>query len=132
MKIRTDKYSILIVLVLVLSCISMAVLLQLNIIPIECPFYNNWHIYCPGCGGTRMIKSIIHLEFYQAFRWNPLLFLFWWYIGFMILYLFDIIILSEKLTILYHKTIIVFCIIEILFAILRNTQMFNFLAPTQV
>ena len=31
--------------------------------------------YCPGCGITRMLYSIITFDFYQAFRYNPLLFI---------------------------------------------------------
>lgn len=44
-------------------------------IGLYCPFHEITGLYCPGCGLTRMIKSIAYLDFYQAFRYNPLLFI---------------------------------------------------------
>lgn len=32
-------------------------------------------IYCPGCGLTRCLYSILHLDFYQAFRYNSAVFI---------------------------------------------------------
>lgn len=31
--------------------------------------------YCPGCGGTRMMIALFQGNLYQAFRYNPLLFI---------------------------------------------------------
>lgn len=45
-------------------------------IHIPCIFNEITGLYCPGCGVTRMIKSLLVLDFYQAFRYNPLLFIF--------------------------------------------------------
>ena len=42
---------------------------------IPCIFHKITHMYCPGCGLTRMIISIFKLDIYQAFRYNPLLFI---------------------------------------------------------
>lgn len=39
-----------------------------------CWFRKKLGLYCPGCGGTRMVQSILKLDFYQAFRYNPLVF----------------------------------------------------------
>jgi hypothetical protein len=30
---------------------------------------------CPGCGTTRALYSLLHLRFWQAFRYNPLIYL---------------------------------------------------------
>lgn len=43
---------------------------------IHCIFKTYTGFYCPGCGITRMFKSMIVFDFYQAFRYNPLLFIF--------------------------------------------------------
>ena len=40
-----------------------------------CPFHEVTGLHCPGCGVTRMIKAMFNLNFYQAFRFNPLLFI---------------------------------------------------------
>ena len=42
---------------------------------ISCPIHFLFHIWCPGCGITRMIHSIFLLDFKQAFRFNQLLFI---------------------------------------------------------
>ena len=28
--------------------------------------------YCPGCGSSRALRAMLHLDFYQAFRYNAL------------------------------------------------------------
>lgn len=99
---------------------------------IPCMFKKLTGLYCPGCGITRMFLSLLRFDIYQAFRYNPLVFIL------LATYLFYIIIDLVK----YSKTnkhlkisnkiywtllILVFC-----FAILRNIPLFSFLAPTVV
>ena len=40
-----------------------------------CPIKKFLGLYCPGCGVTRMLYSILKGQFYQAFRYNPLIFI---------------------------------------------------------
>lgn len=42
---------------------------------IPCLFKEVTHLDCPGCGITRMCLSLLRLDFYQAFRYNPGVFL---------------------------------------------------------
>ncbi len=35
-----------------------------------CPFRRFLHIYCPGCGVSRMFFHLAHLEWYEAFSSN--------------------------------------------------------------
>ena len=99
---------------------------------IPCIFKKLTGLYCPGCGITRMFLSLLRLDIYQAFRYNPLVFIL------LVSYIFFTIIDLVK----YSKTnkhlkisnkiywtllILVFC-----FAILRNIPLFSFLAPTVV
>jgi hypothetical protein len=53
-----------------------------------CPFYATTHLLCPGCGGTRALYQLLHLNFSAAWHYNALvtvaapLFLVWfalWY-----------------------------------------------------
>ena len=37
-----------------------------------CPFYLLTGFQCPGCGSQRAIHSLLHLDFKQAFLYNPL------------------------------------------------------------
>jgi len=38
---------------------------------IPCPVRLLTGFYCAGCGTSRALHSILHLKFYQAFRYNP-------------------------------------------------------------
>ena len=38
----------------------------------ECLFKKMFHISCPGCGLTRSFRSILNLDFINAFKYNIL------------------------------------------------------------
>ncbi len=40
-----------------------------------CVFYNTTGVYCPSCGMTRAYVALMHLDFKQAFYYNPMFFL---------------------------------------------------------
>lgn len=40
----------------------------------KCFFYSNFNIYCPACGNTRCIASLINLDILSAIRYNPFTF----------------------------------------------------------
>lgn len=89
-------------------------------------------LVCPGCGITRMLFSIVKLDFKSAFMYNQLLFvLLPFIIGFIIYYLI-LYIKGDKDRILSKIPFwvwIVLIIIIIGFFILRNLPMFPFLRP---
>ncbi|MGN0628281.1 MAG: DUF2752 domain-containing protein [Oscillospiraceae bacterium] len=37
---------------------------------IPCLFYTLTGFYCSGCGASRALRSVLHLDFYQALRYN--------------------------------------------------------------
>ena len=94
-----------------------------------CPIHEITGLYCPGCGITRMLFSILKLDFYKAFRYNVLLFIMFPFA----LFLFIEKIYSElkKRKPLYkkipEKVWVILIIILIIYAILRN--IFPYLAP---
>lgn len=102
---------------------------------IQCPIYLVFHIYCPGCGLTRMIYSILKLEFYQAFRYNPLLFIS---LPIIIILAIDKYIswLKNKKTCLYdnisNKTWYIILAITLIYFVLRNLDFFKYLIPTTI
>lgn len=55
-------------------------------IGIPCLFYQITGLKCPGCGITRLIFSLIKLNFKQAFFYNPLVFILLPFIVFYIIY----------------------------------------------
>lgn len=104
-------------------------------IVIPCVFHLITGFYCPGCGITRMIFSLIKFDFYQAFRYNPLIFIF---IPFILIIFIDLIIkwLIGRKDYLYlkinNKMWLILVIITLLFGIIRNIPFFDYLIPTVV
>ncbi len=98
---------------------------------IPCVFHYVTGFYCPGCGVTRMCISIIKLDFYKAFRSNPLLF--------VLLPVLAAIMLKQsydnvRYGKLRHKKFmtvigIILIIILLIFGILRNIPAFYYLKP---
>ena len=39
----------------------------------SCPFYALTGLWCPGCGSTRCLHALVHLDLAQAMAMNPLL-----------------------------------------------------------
>ncbi len=39
--------------------------------PRPCVWYNVFQVYCPGCGGTRAVESLMHGEFVKSFLYHP-------------------------------------------------------------
>jgi Protein of unknown function (DUF2752) len=36
----------------------------------RCPIYEATHLLCPGCGGTRALYELLHLNFARALHYN--------------------------------------------------------------
>ena len=125
-KIKKSKKILLIIIILLITYLYLNKRFSFYI---PCIFHKITHLYCPGCGITRMIMSIFKLNFYQAFRYNPLLFIM---MPFLISYetIYYINWIHDKNYTISKKIWYILLIITILFTILRNTNTFNFLAPT--
>lgn len=99
---------------------------------IPCVFYQITGFYCSGCGASRALRSVLHLDFYQALRYNAIftlaLPLLGAYFGALALsYIrFGKDKISEKVSM---KIIWVIIAVVIIYGILRNIPMFSFLAP---
>ena len=105
---------------------------QLNI---PCYFSLVTGLDCPGCGITRMVLSILILDFYQAFRYNPLVFIYMPFIIAYIVYKIYIYIYDKENKIINNipnKYICIVLIVTILYGILRNIEIFSFLKPTVI
>ena len=46
------------------------------ILGIPCFFYKITNFYCPGCGFTRAVFALLHLNIYQALRYNVLIIIY--------------------------------------------------------
>ena len=89
---------------------------------IPCLFHLLTGLYCPGCGVTRMLQSILKFDFYAAFRYNQLLFIMLPAIAFLVIN--SIICYIKKETPIYKmvnsKIWIITIVILIVYGILRN------------
>ena len=115
---------------IILACIGILIIIVLFQcgIGIPCIFHKITGFYCPGCGLTRALISLIKLDFYQAFRYNILLMTL---LPIYLIYLFYKYILKGKKKIPNWVCYVLLAII-IGFAILRNIPYFSFLAPTKI
>ena len=98
---------------------------------IPCLFHKLTGFYCPGCGITRLLFSLIHLDFYQAFRYNPLVFIL--LILSMVYWLFKLILKKFSIDLIIPNFVwYILLFIVIIYGIMRNIPFFNFLIPTEL
>ena len=121
-----------IITIVVLLILGYGIFIYFNQDLFFCPILKYFHIYCPACGVTRMILSVLELDFYQAFRFNPLIFIL-----LVILILFSIVqmftfINKRKFIHINNKVYIGLVIVLIVYTIMRNMKCFSFLLPTIV
>ena len=99
-------------------------------IGIPCIFFEITGLYCPGCGITRAYFSLIKLDIISALHNNLLIFII---SPFLIYYCCKMIInwvnQKEEKQILPNWLCNVLLIITLLFGILRNIDLFDFLKP---
>lgn len=99
---------------------------------LPCLFHKLTGFYCPGCGISRMFISIFKLEFYQAFRYNSLVFiLLICSLGYFVIDFFFFK-KNNKHFQLPNAMYIILLTVVLLFGILRNIPFFSFLTPTIV
>lgn len=112
--------------------IGYLILVKIFHIYIPCIFHKVTKLYCPGCGVTRMLLEILRGNFYQAFRYNQLLFIL---LPIFIVYFIDYIysIIKNKNTLVDITPNVVWytlIVVLLVFGIIRN--IFPYFAPTVI
>ena len=89
---------------------------------IPCSIHKIFHVYCLGCGVSRMLVSLIHFDFIKAFNYNKLLFILFPFGVFLYIeFIYSIIKKKEPLyKKIDEKVWYILIAILIIFAILRN------------
>ena len=115
-----------------LFLILLVILMNSFDIKLFCVFNHLTGLLCPGCGTTRMLKSLFRLKIKDAFMFNPLVFCLLPFIG---IYFFDRLLfllfnkksfISKRVSKAFWNTAL---IVTIIFGILRNIPLFDFLRP---
>lgn len=93
---------------------------------IPCVFREITGYYCPGCGLTRACLALLDGDIYQAFRYNMLVFI--------LAPLFVVYTIVDKKGLKKYSNILmmVMLILTFIFFVLRNTEVFGWLAPTVI
>ena len=102
---------------------------------IPCPIYSLTGLYCPGCGISRALRSIIHLDFYRALRYNAAFTISFPFIAAYVFALILSYIVNGEDKVSKKIPVVILCAaagIFILFGIMRNIPAFSFLAPTLI
>ena len=122
-------------LVLIIITLFLILLLSLYIlktISFKCFFKELFNIYCAGCGTTRMIQSFLSLNFYQAFRYNPFIFILCIVLIPYITYDIYLYIKKGKIILPSLRIIIIILSLCFIYMILRNIPGFEYLLPTKI
>lgn len=99
---------------------------------IPCIFHKLTGFYCPGCGITRCLFSILKLDFYQAFMYNQFVFILLPFLGCGIIYKFYLYIVKKQDQFIKKIPNIVWILLLIItvgFGVIRNLNGFEFLRP---
>lgn len=118
--------------VTVLHILAVVFVLTALFVGIKCPLYETVHLFCPGCGATRMLKALLNLQIYQAFRYNPFILAtapLVVYKGYLYIYLY---VKGANIPKQLDKQIIAYAICLVIFGVLRNFDLFGFLQPTVI
>lgn len=103
---------------------------------IPCTWHTLTGYWCPGCGSSRALRALLHLEFYQALRYNALFTVCAPFVGiYFAVVAFRYIKYGENVPVkrkipLYPLWIL--CGIAICYGVLRNIPVLSFLAPTML
>ena len=108
---------IVLVVVILLFCLNFGIY-------VPCLFRKVTGFYCPGCGITRMVIACFQFDFYQAFRYNPLVFIL--FVGVI---LFKILRFQFSVKVREYASYFLLVIV-IFYGVLRNIEMFSYLQPT--
>lgn len=113
-----------------LIILATIILVYMGIVRLPCLIRDTTGLYCSFCGGTRAIFALLSGNFYQAIRYNLIIFIDIPLL--LVIYILDCKFKDNiKIKKIIKGILIFLIIITILYFILRNIPKFSFLAPTK-
>lgn len=134
-KTSVDRIQLVLLINIFIVCICIAfVIIEWHIgYRIQCPIHQHFEVNCPDCGTTRLIESVLYdHDLYQAFRWNPYVFIMWPIVILVYLYQNIFYVFRGKWSKFTIWFIGIFLSTLIIFGIVRNFPCLMFLSPTQL
>lgn len=119
--------------IMIISILGLFLFLYLNhtySFAIPCFFHELTGLYCPGCGITRMCLALLEFHFYQAFRFNPFLFLLFPFIIGYGIYLYYHWLTDSKGKAIPNIIWNSLLVLAIMFMVIRNIPVFSYFVPT--
>ncbi len=90
----------------------------------ECPFFKYLGIFCPSCGGTRAVQSLLKFDIYHSLLYNPIVcYIFIFSSLFLILETINYI-FKKDIRLPYKYIIYIGIIILILNCIIKNVLLY--------
>lgn len=95
--------------------------------PFPCAIHEMFHVYCPGCGGTRALFALLHGHILQSLFYNPAVLL-----GLVLIFYYEIgaivTLVKKNGTCYYQKGWLLYgyLIVIIIFTIVRNYLLIGF------
>lgn len=88
--------------------------------------------YCAGCGGTHMVFAICRGEFYQAFRYNPFLFITGLPLVALTVWQLYKYVRCGLFSTMYTCSVVVWLILSNIFCVVRNIGPMRWMLPTKL
>lgn len=127
------KRLIIVIGLIILAILAIIILVwQSKTIGYVCPTKRYLDIECPGCGGTRMVLSILQGDIYQAFRYNPFIMITMPIMFLIAIQQMVLFIIRGTFSSWLDKVLITYAITLFMFGIIRNISMLDFLKPTVI
>ena len=123
--------------ILKILCATITIIIYVQLsqhyhIYIPCYFHKITGLYCPGCGATRCILSLLKGNIYDAYRYNRLFFSLLPFLTICIIYKVYLYIFNKKDKYLEKIPKVIWSIlliITMLFGVVRNFSSFKYLIP---
>lgn len=118
--------------VLLLVAAALLTLEFLGLLHTTCLEYYFLGFFCPGCGTTRLCRAVLAGDFYQAFRYNPLVFIL--IPVFAVMYICETVkyLKYGKFSKYLNYILIAIAVVLNIYGIIRNLPFLSFLAPVQL
>ena len=120
MHLKLNKKNLKIALFVVLAVVAYLLLRQATGFYIPCLFHRITGLQCPGCGSTRMLTALMHLDFKTAYSFNPFLLITGPFLAFEIIYEFFLTHDNKLFERINTVLLSIYCAAILLFGVVRN------------